>query len=401
MAASVAEVAQFALFGGGELIPDHLIEVRGDDHAYLRLSAAPDYTTGLRTVKVVDLFSGCGGISLGVREACHALGLGFQAVLAADFDRDALSTYSANFSPSETLPNALDEKLSVVLGSALTADERELRSRTGAVDMLVGGPPCQGHSDLNNSTRRNDPKNSLYAIMGRAAEVFEPASILIENVLGAAHDRSGVVQSTRERLEQLGYKTTLGIIDGGAIGVPQRRRRLLLLASRDRSPAPIESLSAGAALPQRDVAWAIGDLQDAPPTSLVDEPSKPNSDTQRRIAYLYDHGLYDLPDEMRPPCHRNKRHSYKSIYGRLRWDQPAQTITSGFYSMCMGRYVHPSCPRTLTAHEASRLQFFPDFFDFTPVKSRTSLAQIVGNAVPMKLSYVAALGLLNGASDDE
>jgi DNA (cytosine-5)-methyltransferase 1 len=397
MAASVAELAQLALFESGDPLPPPLVEVRGDDYGYLRLSSAPDYDAGGREISVVDLFSGCGGISLGVREACHALGLGFHAALAADFDADALNAYSANMRPAHVVPQALDEKFSLTLGARVTRDESALRSAVGRVDLLVGGPPCQGHSDLNNSTRRDDPKNSLYGIMARAAEVFEPAHILIENVVGAAHDRSRVVQTTRERLEQLGYRTALGIIDGSSIGIPQRRRRLVLLGSRERPPIGIDRLSRIASLPQRDVAWAIDDLQDVLPALMVDEPSKPNAETLRRIAYLFEHGVYDLPDEMRPPCHRNKRHSYKSIYGRLRWDQPAQTITSGFYSMCMGRYVHPAKPRTLTAHEASRLQFFPDFFDFSQVTSRTSLARIIGNAVPMKLAYIAALSLLNEA----
>lgn len=395
MAASVAELHQLAFFDSGSSITSELAEVRGDDYAFLRLQSVPAYLSGSRQVRVVDLFSGCGGISLGVREACEALGLGFEAVLAADFESAALDTYAANMHPARLVRQPLGDILQLPLGSRLTPDEHMLRADAGRIDLLVGGPPCQGHSDLNNSTRRDDPKNSLYALMARAAEVFEPAHVLIENVLGAAHDRSGVVQMTRERLEQLGYRTTLGIVDGTAVGVPQRRRRLVLLASRERSPVEVDTLSTSMSLPMRDAFWAIGDLQDVAPISIFDEPSKPNADTLRRISYLFDHDLYELPDEMRPPCHRNKRHTYKSIYGRLRWDQPAQTITSGFYSMCMGRYVHPSRPRTLTAHEASRFQFFPDFFDFTPVANRTTLAQIIGNAVPMKLAYVAALGLLS------
>jgi DNA (cytosine-5)-methyltransferase 1 len=110
----------------------------------------------------------------------------------------------------------------------------------------------------------------------------------------------------------------------------------------------------------------------------------PQSQTEKRINFLFDNQLYELPNEQRPPCHRDKAHSYDTVYGRLRWDRPAQTITSGFYCMCMGRYVHPEQRRTLTGHEAARLQFFPDFFDFSPAKSRTKLAEIIGNAVPPK-----------------
>jgi DNA (cytosine-5)-methyltransferase 1 len=135
-------------------------------------------------------------------------------------------------------------------------------------------------------------------------------------------------------------------------------------------------------------------LIDASQGGLIDQVAAPAADSRARMEYLFAHDAYELPDALRPACHRDKPHTYRSIYGRLRWDRPAQTITRGFYSMCMGRYVHPERARTLTAHEAARLQFFPDSFDFGPVTSRTALARIIGNAVPMKLSYVAALELL-------
>ncbi len=110
---------------------------------------------------------------------------------------------------------------------------------------------------------------------------------------------------------------------------------------------------------------------------------------------MFDHDLFDLPNELRPPCHRNKSHTYNSIYGRLKWDNAAQTLTSGFYSTSMGRYVHPSELRTLTAHEAARIQGFPDFYSFDEAKKRTNLAKILGNAVPPKLSYACFMELLN------
>jgi DNA (cytosine-5)-methyltransferase 1 len=109
-----------------------------------------------------------------------------------------------------------------------------------------------------------------------------------------------------------------------------------------------------------------------------------------------------LPNKLRPPCHRNKPdHRYKSMYGRLRWDQPAQTITTGFGSPGQGRYLHPDLPRTLTPHEAARVQFFPDWFDFGKAPSRSALAHCIGNAVPPKLGFAAARYLLALANGDE
>lgn len=98
---------------------------------------------------------------------------------------------------------------------------------------------------------------------------------------------------------------------------------------------------------------------------------------------------YDLPDYLRPDCHRLKQHSYKSVYGRLRWDQPAQTITTGFTSMGQGRYVHPARARTITPHEAARLQGFPDYFRFGE-GPRSVWCKLIGNAVPPALGEAVA-----------
>ncbi|MBL0121659.1 MAG: DNA cytosine methyltransferase [Betaproteobacteria bacterium] len=113
-----------------------------------------------------------------------------------------------------------------------------------------------------------------------------------------------------------------------------------------------------------------------------------------RIDYLFKNALYELPNSHRPPCHQNDNHSYKSMYGRLREDQPAQTITSGFGSMGQGRFVHPTRRRTITAHEAARIQGFPDFFSFEGIERVTALREMIGNAVPPPLAMAIVFGLL-------
>jgi DNA (cytosine-5)-methyltransferase 1 len=259
--------------------------------------------------------------------------------------------------------------------------------------VLVGGPPCQGHSDFNNRTRHRDHKNALYSTMVRAAEVLVPQHILIENVPGAINDRGAVVQRTADALVELGYFVAIGVIDLSDLGVPQRRRRLVLMASRTHAVTP-EDVVERHRRPPCDVGWAIQDLEALPDeqrTSLLDAVAQSAPATRKRIAYLFDNDLADLPDRERPDCHAGGGHSYKSIYGRLAWDKPSQTITTGFYSMCMGRYVHPSRRRTITAHEAARLQYIPDWFSFDGVRQRTALAHMIGNAVPSRLSYAVAV----------
>lgn len=387
---------------GNLVMSDEIKEIPGGDYAFLRRKTPTDCNMDFRkTIRLVDLFCGCGGISLGVKEACNTLKYKLDIPLAVDFEKEASDCYSRNFPYANTVNGDITELFSDLVGSPLTEKEKELKKSVGRVDLLVGGPPCQGHSDLNRYTKRNDPKNHLYLYMARAAEVFRPELIIIENVTGALHDKGHVVQRVKEDLINLGYKVDIGIVDLVKIGVPQTRRRLILLASLHGEYSVEKIQEEYSVDEERTVEWAISDLERIVPTTLFDTPSVPSKVNQQRIHYLFEHNVYDLPNEERPPCHRNKKHSYNSIYGRLHLDKPSQTITRGFYNNCMGRYVHPTQERTLTAHEAARLQFFPDYFDFSSVSSRTALGVIVGNAVPMKLPYVYALALLSDRSKSQ
>ncbi|HXF51322.1 MAG TPA: DNA cytosine methyltransferase [Dehalococcoidia bacterium] len=129
----------------------------------------------------------------------------------------------------------------------------------------------------------------------------------------------------------------------------------------------------------------------------MDTPSRLSEENRARIAYLFDNGAFDLPNEVRPACHRNG-HTYPSVYGRLRWNEPAGTITTGFVSPGRGRFIHPSEPRTLTPHEAARLQTFPDFFRFVlsdnNPPTRAQVTKWIGGAVPPLLGYAAAMTIL-------
>ena len=361
------------------------------ERAWLHGTVAPPCGAAPSSLRVVDLFSGCGGLSIGLAEAARALNRPFEPVLAVDVDQTAAATYRANFPSATTVCADVAEVLPGRVGARLTAAERRLSQRHADVDLLVGGPPCQGHSDFNNRTRHADDKNELYRTMVRAAEVLAPQHVLIENVPGAVNDRRAVVQRTADALDELGYRVSIGVIDLSEIGVPQRRRRLVLMASLTHD-VTVSDVVTRHRRNRRDVAWAFQDLE-SPPSSdlLVDEAARSAPATRRRIDYLFENGDFDLPDSQRPACHADGGHSYRAIYGRLAWDRPSQTVTTGFYSMCMGRYVHPSQRRTLTAHEAARLQYIPDWFSFHTVQRRTALARMIGNAVPSRLSYAVAL----------
>ncbi|MCO5165000.1 MAG: DNA cytosine methyltransferase [Planctomycetes bacterium] len=335
--------------------------------------------------------------------------------LAVDFSTDATAAFRRNFAQfvDSAAPGIMESPVERlfdgVLGQEPTRAERTLATKTGLVHMLVGGPPCQGHSDLNNRTRRKDPRNRFYIRMARAAEVLRPDAILIENVAAVTRDKYGVVDTTRTHLEKLDYAVHAGVVDLSTLGVPQVRKRHVLFAVSDRfgpekAAAVVETLAAGrSACGCRDTAWAIADLLPQEGLTDFDGPARASRENRRRIDWLFDRGEYDLPDSERPRCHREKAHTYRSVYGRLRWHLPAQTITTGFTSMGQGRFVHPGRRRTITAHEAARLQGFPDFFDFhaaEPAK-RTAWSMLIGNAVPPQLTQFGANVILDAieASD--
>ncbi len=377
-----------------------------DDRRWLKRKTRPRYADGqTESLRVVDLFAGCGGMTLGMAQAAHEVGLGIDVRLAVDFERDAAEVFEANFPHARVECGRVEEFFSGGLGTALSAAERETRRRAGRVDALIGGPPCQGNSDLNNHTRRGDPRNQLYLRMARAAQVLRPNVVIIENVPAVVHDRGRVVELAMERIEELDYCVAQGTVDLSNLGVPQRRRRHFLIATRHAGLAT--SILSGARSGRlmrrtrhpRTVAWAIEDLlgRSDPPGTGFDSPGRASTANQRRIDWLFERDVHVLDDSERPPCHRDKPHSYRSVYGRMRWDKPAQTITTGFGSMGQGCFVHPRERRTITPHEAARLQTFPDFFSFASESRRTAWARLVGNAVPPFATLSIARAWLRGA----
>lgn len=369
----------------------------GEAEHPLLMRDRPEFESGDGAVRLVDLFSGCGGLTLGIAQAAKSANVAVEIPLAVDFDSDAGSVYAANFPKASFRCGAVDEFVGPQVGASVSDSERHTSEEVGEVTLLVGGPPCQGHSDLNNHTRRRDPKNALYGHMSRAAELFHPQVVLVENVPAVRHDRhsgEGVVSRVETELRLLGYEVASSVISLDALGVAQRRRRHILLAVRGGVRSPADVLAQVEAREDfRGLRWAIGDLVGAPAIGM-DAPPRASAENQRRMQYLDENGLLDLPNAQRPPCHQEDGHSYKSMYGRLSWTLPAQTVTSGFGSIGQGRYMHPSEIRALTPHEAARIQGFPDYFDFSPVRLRSSLATMIGNAVPPQLSCAIVAELL-------
>lgn len=356
------------------------------DQAFLRTTQRPAYETMDRPVRVVDLFCGGGGLSLGVAEAARRTDRGTVIALAVEHDEGAADVYALNFPKADVRREDISSLFDGEVGGPQTITERALVEAIGQVDIVVAGPPCQGHSDLNNHTRREDPRNALYLRAVRAAEVLQPTYVLIENVPAVRHDTARVVDVALAALRASDYTAVDAVLDLVKLGVPQRRRRHILLATRGNPidlSAILKAERSCCDHAARDVRWAIEDLVGVSAATGPDSPSRPTPGNLERMRWLHAApGRKDLPNSMRPACHRDKKHSYISMYGRLSWDESAQTITTGFGSMGQGRFVHPSLPRTITPHEAARLQTLPDFYDLDMTKGRGAWAMVIGNAVP-------------------
>ena len=369
-----------------------------EDMAFLQATAWPASDASGADLTIVDLFCGCGGMTLGVWEAARRAGRRPRAVLGCDVSDSQLAVYGSNFGP-ESAKNEDLSRISSLIGSAPTPLELRLFRplRNQRIDFLVAGPPCQGHSNLNNHTRRSDPKNELYPKVARAAELIKPRHVLIENVPAVMNDHGDAVNRTISALQGLGYATASGVVSLVTLGVAQTRKRHLLVATKateDEGSLDFKQLTSGFRTPLRSLRWAIGDLLDERRTGMMNEVPGMTDRTKERVDWLFENDEYDLPDSERPDCHRTKAHTYQSVYGRMSWDSPAPTITGGFMTMGRGRFVHPQERRTLTPREAARVQFFPEFFDFSPLTTRKSIAEAIGNAVPPKMSMVFAAALL-------
>ena len=360
-------------------------------------------------IRFMDLFSSVGGLSLGAMDAITAIGRRPVPMLAADVDEGALQVYKANVRPRTTITESVRQMLDFrVSGAGETAkfayrpvvsDERLAAQEN--IDLILAGPPCQGHSSLNNYSRHDDPKNLLYLTVPAAAVALKARHLVIENVPNVVADKHGVVQTTIALLRSEGYKVSYGILHADRIGWPQTRKRFFLVASKETQPMDLGALASAMRREPLPVSWLISDLLERglDSSDVMNSVPELSAENRARVSWLFDNDEYTLPNEIRPDCHKNGT-TYSATYGRMYGDRPAPTITGGFLTPGRGRFLHPTARRVLTPREAARVQGFPDWFDFVPnpsqPPSRSEVGRWIGNAVPSILGYAATLAALQG-----
>ena len=368
----------------------------------------------LPPLRSVDAFCGCGGLTLGATQAAIATGRRLESVAAIDVDGEGLAVHKKNFGTKLLLhtnaSSLVDWRVRGEGASARFAYEpeildAELAAEAGKIDIFLAGPPCQGHSNLNNKTRREDPRNLLYITAVAIGVGLRARSIVMENVPEVVNDKSDVVNAAKALLKASGYEwVDSGVLATDHLGGAQTRKRYFLIASRvagSEGGVHIKDVAKGLKQPPRPLSWAIGDLlhdfSKELGTTIMDTTPTMSAENASRVKHLFEHDLHELPDAERPDSHKDG-HTYPSVYGRMHWTKPSQTITTGFLTPGRGRHIHPLRPRVITPREAARIQSFPDTFGFVVdaavPPSRTALQKWIGDAVPPLLGYAATLPLM-------
>lgn len=388
--------------------------------------------TSQKPLTVLDAFSSVGGLSLGAKVAGDLLRRPMHIGLAVDIDPGAVAVHQANLQTDLTHTGSVTDLVRWHAGRDRTSGKRRFKLcetirpdllEHHVFDVLIGGPPCQGHSTLNNQTRSDDKKNELMIEMAALAVALSIPTVVIENVPNALNDARKAIRWTTEYLESEGYSVFPALYDDESkfrrqdvilraqdLGWPQTRKRLFLIATKDRQIVGLDDAVQRVRLLNPDsmsVWWAISGLQDEPkkfPDSIMHTTPELSPENIRRMEYLFNKGpgkggRFDLDDNsIRPKSHQNG-HTYPAVYGRMRYNQPAPTITGGFMTPGRGRFIHPTRPRVLTPHEAARIQGFPDWFDFSAglgrPPTRGELAKWIGDAVPSIMGATALIAALS------
>ena len=343
--------------------------------------------------RVLDLFCGAGGLSFGLHKNWN-----FETLIAMDFDANAIKTFKYNMPKTKVICGDIkDEEIKSELISL--AKEKK-------INMIVGGPPCQGYSMKGKKMGLADPRNFLFKEYLKLVEEIRPEVFLIENVKGLLISSNGYFKNEIiKSIKKLGYFVEYGILNAADFGVPQSRERTFFICAKNKSiPLPNGVVSKRTTV--RDAISDLAFLNSGEGDFMQDYPLLAQSEYQnlmRRNSYkLYNHiaskhkdvaikKLMLIPPEQGKECLPNElmgKQKFKTTWGRLKWDEVSPTIDTRFDAASNGTNNHPFLNRAITPREAARLQSFNDAFVF--LGSKVHIRKQIGNAVPPLLAKAIA-----------
>ena len=327
----------------------------------------------MKKINVFDFFSGCGGTSLGFKQA------GMNIAFGLDNDKDAANSFKANF------PKAIFINDDIKTFSRDKLDD-VISSIQGAT-LFCGCAPCQPFSKQNRSKDKADPRRGLLKEFGSLIANYLPTYIFVENVPGMQKPSidTGPFVGFVRKIKKLGYYYDFAVLPALLFGVPQTRARLVFIASRNSEIELPKPTHGRKGIPFSTVSDWISDLPALTagayhPGDLVHRAAELSEINLRRIkATPEGGGRQDWPEDLLLQCH--KRHNgHTDVYGRLSWNKPAAGLTTRCISYSNGRFGHPEQDRAISAREAACLQTFPRNYRFRG--SLNSIARQIGNAVP-------------------
>lgn len=331
-----------------------------------------------KSLNVVSLFTGAGGLDVGFKEA------GFKCLFASDIMSQAETTYRFNFPKTPFIKK--DIRL-------FSKDEIEKHIGNNKIDVIIGGPPCQGFSNMGNKNS-SDPRNYLFENYVRIVETIQPKCFLFENVKGLFTMFEGrFFDKVVNAFLEIGYNISYSLIDSSKYGVPQKRERIIIFGTKINRPFrfPKPNLkSFGKINSYLNVGEAINDLMHLENRYPNHVPLNHNEIVIRRYELIPEGGKLPKPEELPEEI---RRKNFGNTYTRLHRNEVSSTIVPGNNALP----VHPILNRSLTAREAARIQTFPDYFIFRG--DRRSQCILVGNAVPPLLAAKLAECVSNFIND--
>lgn len=354
--------------------------------------------------RMLDLFCGAGGFSYGMHKNPN-----FSTVIALDFDEKAAETFKRNMPQTEVIVGDITD---------LTVKERVIDlAQKNDVNMIIGGPPCQGYSMKGKKMGLNDPRNFLFREYLNIVEQLKPEIFVIENVKGLLLASNGwFKKEILNSIEKLGYKVEYGVLNAADFGVPQARERAVFICTKGKAV----ELPKATVKKYTTVREAIGDLSylnSGEGAFEAEYSTKPSSDYQKLMragsVKLYNHkasnhkqvaieklklippeqGKEALPSEL----HGNQK--FKTTWGRLKWDDVSPTIDTRFDASSNGTNNHPYLHRAITPREAARIQSFDDTFIF--YGSKVYIRKQIGNAVPPLMAKAIADKIADDYNEEE